>query len=126
MPNQHQRAHAAEYRSLYATALDLVGGDRAAASRVLELVANTNRAGLVSLRESIDKCEWEQVASAAHRIAGSARVLGCTGLLVLLTRLEAAARARERGRIAGIFPLVSHSIDALNTSIEAALSLCAL
>jgi HPt (histidine-containing phosphotransfer) domain-containing protein len=112
----------AEARALREKALELAGDDQAIARRLLEMIADTNRTTLASLQASGTASSWDDVASSAHRIAGSARLLARDELTALLIELEAAAHERKPG-VAG--PLVQQLADALaklDASIDAALS----
>jgi HPt (histidine-containing phosphotransfer) domain-containing protein len=107
--------------SLWDAALELVSGDHVTAGRLLEMIAQTNRATLASLRESFEAASWASVGSAAHRIAGSARMLDCGDLTALLTQLEAAARERDIALAIALLPCVVDAIEELDVSIGKAL-----
>lgn len=109
-----------EAHSLRAKALELAGDDHAVARRLLEMIADTNRTTLVSLQESVAAASWDEVAGAAHRIAGSARLLGCGELVALLVDLEAAARERQHAAAGQFVPLVVDALAQLDVSIDAA------
>ena len=110
--------------SLRAKALELAGDDQAIAKRLLEMIADTNRTTLAALRDSLAAASWDDVASVAHRIAGSARLLACGELIALLTRLEAAAREREYAVASTLLPLVVDAVAQLNVSIANAVGDC--
>ncbi|EIF35531.1 Hpt domain-containing protein [Burkholderia sp. Ch1-1] len=102
-------------------ALELAGGDHVTARHLLEMIAQTDRTALAALRDSFKAASWDSVGSAAHRIAGSARMLECHEMLALLTRLEAAARARDVALAAALLPRVADALGELNISIGEAL-----
>lgn len=101
--------------------LELTGGDRLSARRLLALIVETNRAAVNQLRDGFAAQAWDSVGSAAHRVAGSACLFECTELIALLMELQVAVRERE---IATISALMQRAIDALecfDMSIMAAL-----
>ncbi|AFT88876.1 hypothetical protein LMG9964_05860 [Paraburkholderia phenoliruptrix] len=104
-----------------ARARDLVGDDERAVRRLLELIAETNRSTLASLHQSFEAGRWGELASAAHRMAGSARMLGHDELLAVLSDLEAAARTQDRERATAHMPLIAEALARLGKSIEEAL-----
>lgn len=110
-----------DFQSIEAKALELTDGDNVTARRLLELIVDTNCATLTLLRESVETASWDAVSSAAHRIAGSARMLGCNGLIALLTRLEAAARERDTSIATALLPLVVKRLESLDIAIAEAL-----
>jgi HPt (histidine-containing phosphotransfer) domain-containing protein len=109
-----------EAHALHAKALELAGDDHTIATRLLEMIADTNRTTLASLQDSLGVSSWDEVASAAHRIAGSARLLGCGALIALLTELETAAREREQAVVGKLLPLVADALATLKLAIDAA------
>lgn len=106
---------------LWERALDLACGDHAMAGRLLEMIVRTNRTTLDSLRESCETASWEEVGSAAHRIAGSARMLERDDLLAMLTQLEAAACKRDVTQASAVIPRVIEALAKLETLIGTAL-----
>lgn len=103
-------------------ALELAGGDRVIARRLLEMIAQTNRASLAVLNDGVKAASWDSVGSAAHRIAGSARMFECQEGIALLTRLEAAARKRDIALATALLPRVADSLGEFDLSIERALN----
>jgi HPt (histidine-containing phosphotransfer) domain-containing protein len=104
--------------SLLAVAEELVGGDQVVARQLLRMVTGTNRTTLALLQDCVDTASWDNAASAAHRLAGSARMLACDGLVVLIGELEAAARAHD-GELAGaLLPRVTSAVNELEMSIQ--------
>lgn len=103
-------------------ALELAGGDQVTARRLLEMIAQTNRTTLAALHDSFRAASWDSVGSAAHRIAGSARMLECHKGITLLTRLEAAARKRDIVLATALLPRVADALGEFDTSIGKALT----
>ncbi|WP_236077272.1 Hpt domain-containing protein [Paraburkholderia domus] len=110
-----------ERQSLRAKVLELACGDESAVGHLLRLIVDTNRSALATLRDSYEAQLWDQMGSAAHQIAGSARMLDCGGLIALLTRLEAAAREREIELLKALVPLVATTLESLELSVREAL-----
>jgi HPt (histidine-containing phosphotransfer) domain-containing protein len=107
-------------RALHAKALELACDDRRVAMRLLEMIAETNRTTLASLQESVAASSWDAVAGAAHRIAGSARLLDCGELITLLAAIEAAARERQQPVVGKLMPLLVDALASLKLLIDAA------
>jgi HPt (histidine-containing phosphotransfer) domain-containing protein len=118
----NQSTYSDDARSLLVKAVELAGGDRIVARHLLEMIVDTNQSTLAWLQQSIDAASWESVASAAHRIVGSARLLGDTELIALFTRLEEVARKRERVAVDALLPLVIGAVAKLDEWIKAAVS----
>lgn len=112
---------AGESHALREKALELAGDDHVTARLLLEMIVETNRTTLATLRDSFESACWDSVASAAHRIAGSARMLECDELIAWLTQLEAAMRERDITRAAALLPRVVNALGELDVSIETAL-----
>ncbi|RDK02222.1 hypothetical protein DLM46_13495 [Paraburkholderia lacunae] len=112
---------ATERRSLRGKVDELACGDEATGAHLLRLIIDTNRAGLATLCESYRREAWDEVRSAAHRIAGSARMLDCGGLTALLKRLETAARDRQVELIKALVPLTAATLESLDMSIQTSL-----
>jgi HPt (histidine-containing phosphotransfer) domain-containing protein len=107
--------------ALLAIAVELAGGDQVVACRLLEMIVDTNRTTLALLRDSVAANSWDSAASAAHRLSGSARMLECADLIVLIDELEAAARSHEQVLTSTLLPHVASAVAKLEASIEAAL-----
>ncbi|MFM0061230.1 Hpt domain-containing protein [Paraburkholderia phytofirmans] len=103
--------------SLWEATLELACGDHATAERLLEMILQTNRSTLGSLRESFKAACWDSVASSAHRIAGSARMLKCDDLIAQLTQLETAARGRDIALATALLPSLIDAIEELDVAI---------
>ncbi|NKJ50367.1 hypothetical protein CIC12_27320 [Burkholderia sp. SG-MS1] len=109
-----------EARALHAKALELACDDHRVAQYLLQMISETNRTALVSLQESVAASSWDAVAGAAHRIAGSARLLDCNELIALLAAIEAAARERQQPVVGTLVPLLVDALTKLKLSIDAA------
>lgn len=118
----NQSACSADAQLLLAKAVELAGGDRVVARHLLEMIVDTNQSTLAWLQQSIDAASWEGVASAAHRIVGSARLLDDTELIALFTRLEEGARRQERVAVNALLPLVVGAVAKLDGWIKVAVS----
>ncbi len=103
---------------LFETALELANDDEALARRLLHMIVETNRSTLDSLRACVAADDWAGVGSAAHHIAGSARMLGRYGLLAALIHLEGTARQRDIPLLTIVLPRVVDAIEHLDRSIE--------
>lgn len=106
---------------LYAKALELAGHDHVTAARLLKLIVDTNQSTLALLRDSFARTSWDVLGSAAHRLAGSARMLECHELLALLEQLEAVARKQELALVTALLPCVVDALESLDASIQKAL-----
>jgi HPt (histidine-containing phosphotransfer) domain-containing protein len=109
-------------QALQEKALELAADDQVMAMRLLEMIALTNRTTLASLQAGSGASSWDDVAGAAHRIAGSARLLANGELITLLTELEAAAREQRHAEAGVLLRLVVDAVVQLNLSIDAAVS----
>jgi HPt (histidine-containing phosphotransfer) domain-containing protein len=96
---------------------ELSFGDSAIAQRYIRLLIDTNETTFLILRDAVDGASWHRIESAAHRIAGSMRLLDCNGMVDLLMRLEAAARAHDVALVRTLFSVAARSIDYLDTAL---------
>jgi HPt (histidine-containing phosphotransfer) domain-containing protein len=112
-----------EARLILAVAVDLAGGDQVVARRLLEMIVETNRATLVLLRDSVDAEAWDDAASAAHRLAGSAILLARDGLVALINELEAAARQQQRVLANTLLPHVVSAVAEFEALIKVAVAI---
>ncbi|MCZ0396074.1 Hpt domain-containing protein, partial [Escherichia coli] len=55
--------------------LQLAGSDPALRQRLLDTLLTANREDLDQLHRSLDEKDWEEVAAAAHKIKGAARIV---------------------------------------------------
>jgi len=104
-----------------AIAAELAGGDLRVARRLLEMIVETNRTTLVLLRDSVDAKAWDLAANAAHRLAGSARMLECDNLVTLINELEAAARAQQDVLVSALLSQVVGAVTEFEISVKLAL-----
>ncbi|MFM0341063.1 Hpt domain-containing protein [Paraburkholderia fungorum] len=119
---QHYDALApSERQSFCAKVLELACDDAGTARHLLQLILDTNRPTFTLLLDSFDAESWDMVGSAAHRIAGSARLLDCKALIALLIRLETATREREVALAKALLPLVVNALESLDVSVQEAL-----
>lgn len=110
-----------DVHALAVKTLELTGGDRFSARRLLALIVETNRAAVIQLRASFAAQAWDSVGSAAHRVAGSACMLKCTELIAFLTQLQVAARERDIATISALMQRAIDALERLDMSITAAL-----
>lgn len=106
-----------ELASLHTNLLELACDDQNTASQLLHLIIETNRSGLTTLRTSYDTELWDGVRSAAHQMAGSARILNCHGLISLLKRLEVASQERQRELITALMRVLTGTLESLESSM---------
>lgn len=109
---------ASERRSFGEKLDELTCGDATIARHFIRLLIDTNRTTLAALRTEFGASSWDAVASAAHCIAGSMRMLACTGMIALLVRLEAAARERDAVLARTLLAIVADSIEYLEAQLE--------
>jgi HPt (histidine-containing phosphotransfer) domain-containing protein len=109
---------ASERRELSTKVHELVCEDATVAQHFIRLLIDTNQSTLDALRDAFGAASWESVASAAHRIAGSMRMLDCADMVALLVRLEAAAHERDAVLARAILLIVANSLESLDTSLE--------
>jgi HPt (histidine-containing phosphotransfer) domain-containing protein len=109
---------ASERHALGAKLNELACGDGTVALHLIRLLIDTNDLTLATLRDAFRTLSWEEVAGAAHRIAGSACMLDCSGMVALLARLETAAREREFALAGAILQVVADTIGSLDASLR--------
>jgi HPt (histidine-containing phosphotransfer) domain-containing protein len=109
---------ASERRELNTKIHELSCGDAAIAQHFIRLLIDTNQMTLAALHDAVGASSWEGVASAAHRIAGSMRMLDCVDMVAFLMRLEATAHERDAVLARAILAVVANSLEHLNTSLE--------
>lgn len=105
-------------QTLNAKILELACDDHAIGQQFIRLLIDTNRITLSVLHDAFNIASWDAVVSAAHRIAGSARMLDCADLINLLVQLEAAARQREADLARMLLQAVANIIDALDAALQ--------
>jgi HPt (histidine-containing phosphotransfer) domain-containing protein len=117
---------ASERQTLRETIDELACGDEAIAQHFIRLLIDTNSSTLATLRDAFSTLSWDEIGSAAHRLAGSARMLDCGGMIAVLSRLEAVARERELALARALLQVVADTIDSLDVSLRELLNLTAL
>lgn len=106
-----------ELASLHTNLLELACDDQNTASQLLHLIIETNRSGLTTLRTSYNSELWDGVRSAAHQMAGSARMLNCHGLISLLKRLEVASQECQHELMTALMRVVTGTLESLESSM---------
>ena len=107
-----------ECQTLKTKVEELTCGDLAVTQHFVRLLIDTNAATLSTLHDAFSTLSWDAMASAAHRMAGSARMLDCTGLIAFLVRLERAAREREQELARAIVQVVGDTVDRLEFALR--------
>ncbi|MGF6244460.1 HPt (histidine-containing phosphotransfer) domain-containing protein [Paraburkholderia sp. GAS38] len=107
-----------ERESLHARIRELTCDDNAVARHFLRLLIDTNRSTLAELLEAFSTSSWGTVGSGAHRMAGSARMLDCMGLLALLSRLEEAACTHQAALARAILQVIANTLNSLDVSLQ--------
>jgi HPt (histidine-containing phosphotransfer) domain-containing protein len=93
-------------------------GDRAVARDVMCALIDTNRATLLYMMVARHDEAWDDLARAAHRLAGSLRMLSCTQEISLAQRLERAALERDALSVVALLPFVAQAVDHLNRQLD--------
>ncbi|MBP0594867.1 Hpt domain-containing protein [Paraburkholderia sp. LEh10] len=93
-------------------------GDRAVARDVTRALIETNRATLQYMWAARHAGLWGDLGRAAHRLAGSLRMLRCNREIALTLRLERAALERDARRVDGLLPIVTQAVDQLNEQLD--------
>ncbi|WAF84787.1 transporter substrate-binding domain-containing protein [Metapseudomonas otitidis] len=75
--------------------LQLAGSDPALRQRLLDTLLTANREDLDQLHRSLDEKDWEEVAAAAHKIKGAARIVHAQPLVSCCEALEEAWEGRQ-------------------------------
>ena len=102
-------------RALARKVQELAAGDVAVAREFIRILTDTNQATLATLREALHTGSWSGAASAAHRINGSARLIGFRKLVAQTLQMESAASAGDAARAAVLFESVKHDVERLDT-----------
>lgn len=96
-------------------------GDHAVAQDVTSALIDTNRTTLLYMLAAHERQAWDDLGRAAHRLAGSLRMLQCKRETALALRLERAAFEHDVLGTAPLMPFVIESIAALNEDLVALL-----
>lgn len=107
-----------ERDSLHTRIGELACDDQAVARQLVRLLIDTNASTLAALRDAFSTRSWDAVGRGVHRMAGSARMLDCPGLLALLSRLEGAARAHQVELARPLLQVIVNTIDSLGASLQ--------
>jgi HPt (histidine-containing phosphotransfer) domain-containing protein len=97
-------------------------GDRTVARDVTSALIKTNHATLLYMSAARHSEAWSELGHAAHRLAGSLRMLQCRGETALALRLERAALEHDALTAVALLPDVTEAITALNEQLDALLA----
>jgi HPt (histidine-containing phosphotransfer) domain-containing protein len=114
-------AHVPEAAPLQDRIDALALGDRTVARDVTSALIDTNRATLLYMLTAYEGRAWEALGRAAHRLAGSLRMLQCSREIALALRLERAALEHDVLSVEPLLPFVIESVAALNDELDALL-----
>lgn len=104
-----------DQRALARKVHELAAGDVAVAREFIRILTDTNRTTLATLREALHAGSWSEAASAAHRINGSARLIGFRRLVGQTAQMESAAAAGDATRAAALIASVEADVERLDT-----------
>ena len=113
---------AADMRVLQQRIDALALGDRTVARDVTSALIETNRATLLYMSAARRSESWNELGHAAHRLAGSLRMLQCRWETALALRLERAALEHDALTAVALLPGVTEAITALNEKLDALLA----
>ena len=97
-------------------------GDRTVARDVTSALIKTNHATLLYMSAARHREAWSELGHAAHRLAGSLRMLQCRGETALALRLERAPLEHDALTAVALLPDVTEAITALNEKLDALLA----
>jgi HPt (histidine-containing phosphotransfer) domain-containing protein len=97
-------------------------GDRTVARDVTSALIKTNHATLLYMSAARHSEAWSELGHAAHRLAGSLRMLQCRRETALALRLERAALEHDALTAVALLPGVTEAITALNEKLDALLA----
>ena len=97
-------------------------GDPAVAHDVTSALIDTNHATLLYMIAARENGDWNDLARAAHRLAGSLSMLQCAREIALATRLERAALEHDAHETAALLPAVASAIARLEEKLNALLA----
>lgn len=113
---------AADMNALQERINALALGDRTVARDVTSALIKTNHATLLYMSAARHREAWSELGHAAHRLAGSLRMLQCRGETALALRLERAALEHDALTAVALLPGVTEAITALNEKLDALLA----
>ncbi|TXC83423.1 Hpt domain-containing protein [Paraburkholderia azotifigens] len=93
-------------------------GDRAVAQDVTSALIDTNCATLLYMTAARDSCDWDGLARAAHRLAGSLSMLQCRREIALAMQLERAALEHDAPTVVTLLPVVTGAVARLNAQLS--------
>jgi HPt (histidine-containing phosphotransfer) domain-containing protein len=114
--------HALEAKTLEDRIDALALGDPTVAHNVTSALIDTNCATLHYMIAARENGEWDELARAAHRLAGSLSMLQCTREIELASRLERAALAHDARAVAALLPAVAKAVACLDEKLSALLA----
>ncbi|ALL67949.1 histidine kinase [Paraburkholderia caribensis MBA4] len=97
-------------------------GDRTVARDVTSALIETNHATLLYMSAAHHREAWNELGHAAHRLAGSLRMLQCTRETALALQLERAALEHDALTAVALLSGVTQAITALNEQLDALLA----
>ncbi|CAN7738759.1 Hpt domain-containing protein [Paraburkholderia sp. SIMBA_054] len=113
---------AADMNALQERINALALGDRTVARDVTSALIKTNHATLLYMSAARHSEAWNELGHAAHRLAGSLRMLQCRGETAMALRLERAALEHDALTAVALLPGVTEAIIALNEKLDALLA----
>jgi HPt (histidine-containing phosphotransfer) domain-containing protein len=113
---------AADMNALQERINALALGDRTVARDVTSALIKTNHATLLYMSAARHSEAWSELGHAAHRLAGSLRMLQCRRETALALRLERAALEHDALTAVALLPGVTEAITALNEQLDALLA----
>jgi HPt (histidine-containing phosphotransfer) domain-containing protein len=113
---------AADMNALQERINALALGDRTVARDVTSALIKTNHATLLYMSAARHREAWSELGHAAHRLAGSLRMLQCRGETAMALRLERAALEHDALTAVALLPGVTEAIIALNEKLDALLA----
>lgn len=95
------------------------GGNLRALNELLRDFVRINRPVMEQLERACRAREWREAQRLAHRLAGSAHMVGAKSLAVALGELELAAKAEDAGAAGRHLDTALPTFDAVSRWIEA-------
>lgn len=111
-----------ELRALGDAIHELACGDVDMEHHFMRLLIDTNRTTLAALCDAVRHSSWDQMCSAAHKLAGSMRMLDCTNSLAVLVQFETMARQHQRDHVLTVLPVIIDSVGNLESALHSLLA----
>ncbi|MDT8839812.1 Hpt domain-containing protein [Paraburkholderia fungorum] len=111
-----------ELRALGNAIHELACGDVDMAHHFMRLLIDTNRTTLTALCDAVHRSSWDQMCSAAHKLAGSMRMLDCTNSLAVLAQFETMARRHQRDHVLAVLPAIIDLVGNLESALYSLLA----